>query len=294
MQISSVTDIDAEKMVVTGLGNGALHDTADLVALGMREGHVLTVREGAVPAAAPPTNMERLLGNEIQLLKKDGTSITVAGLPKEGVIGLYFSAHWCPPCRGFTPKLAEAYNKIRSDGKALEIVFVSSDKDEGAFAAYHAEQPWLALPFAQRGLKNALSNMFEIKGIPSLVLLDAATGKTITKDGRQVISADPEGRNFPWKTAGAASAPAAGAGLNVNALAAALQQATQQKKTQQEVQREQGMAQMTSRIHRCHSWREMCRLWMQCCFSWLHLFDSSMHMREPVQHSWSVPANVQT
>ena len=28
-------------------------------------------------------------------------------------IGLYFSAHWCPPCRGFTPVLADTYNKIK-------------------------------------------------------------------------------------------------------------------------------------------------------------------------------------
>eukprot|EP00961_Rhodomonas_salina_P072869 978910-Rhodomonas_salina.2 len=90
--------------------------------------------------------MDALLGQDTQLLKKDGV-LAVSDLPKEGVIGLYFSAHWCPPCRGFTPKLAEAYNKIRANGKALEIIFVSSDKDEKSFADYHAEQPWLALPF---------------------------------------------------------------------------------------------------------------------------------------------------
>ena len=27
------------------------------------------------------------------------------------VIGLYFSAHWCPPCRAFTPKLVRAYTE---------------------------------------------------------------------------------------------------------------------------------------------------------------------------------------
>jgi thiol-disulfide isomerase/thioredoxin len=32
---------------------------------------------------------------------------------RSDVIGLYFSAHWCPPCRGFTPHLAETYDAIR-------------------------------------------------------------------------------------------------------------------------------------------------------------------------------------
>jgi len=30
------------------------------------------------------------------------------------VKALYFSAHWCPPCRGFTPKLTEFFNKANS------------------------------------------------------------------------------------------------------------------------------------------------------------------------------------
>jgi len=142
--------------------------------------------------------MDTILGNNTQFLKKNAT-VPLSDLPKDGVIGLYFSAHWCPPCRGFTPKLAEAYDKIRANGKALEIIFVSSDKDEKTFSEYHAEMPWLALPFDKRDLKAQLSKKYKVQGIPSLVLLDAATGKTITKNGREAISSDTEGAKFPWK-----------------------------------------------------------------------------------------------
>ena len=28
------------------------------------------------------------------------------------LVGIYFSAHWCPPCRGFTPKLVEFFSEL--------------------------------------------------------------------------------------------------------------------------------------------------------------------------------------
>ena len=50
----------------------------------------------------------------------------MSALADKQVVGLYFSAHWCPPCRGFTPKLTEVYTAIKGTDKSLEIVFVSS------------------------------------------------------------------------------------------------------------------------------------------------------------------------
>jgi len=44
---------------------------------------------------------------------------------------LYFSAHWCPPCRGFTPVLAQAYNDATD--KNCEVIFLSSDGSESEF-----------------------------------------------------------------------------------------------------------------------------------------------------------------
>eukprot|EP00929_Paragymnodinium_shiwhaense_P097257 TRINITY_DN58_c0_g1_i14.p1 TRINITY_DN58_c0_g1~~TRINITY_DN58_c0_g1_i14.p1 ORF type:complete len:441 (-),score=142.01 TRINITY_DN58_c0_g1_i14:291-1496(-) len=111
-------------------------------------------------------------------------------------VALYFSAHWCPPCRGFTPKLA-AWYKENLSAKGLEVVFVSSDKDEGQFKDYFGEMPWLALPYSERAKKDALSKKFKVNGIPALVILDA-DGKTITTDGRAAVSGDPKGNDFPW------------------------------------------------------------------------------------------------
>jgi len=51
------------------------------------------------------TQMEALLGGT--LLKKGCEEVNTAdALKGKRAVGLYFSAHWCPPCRGFTPKLA--------------------------------------------------------------------------------------------------------------------------------------------------------------------------------------------
>jgi nucleoredoxin len=135
----------------------------------------------------------------------DGCTITKAGaevpastLATTEVVGLYFSAHWCPPCKMFTPKLAETYKQVVAAGKSFEIVFVSSDRDEKSFAEYAAEQPWAHLAFKDREAKARLSKKYKVSGIPSLVLLDGKTGKVITMDGRSALSNDPKGAKFPW------------------------------------------------------------------------------------------------
>jgi len=143
---------------------------------------------GAKYPWAPPTPAEKAkavldaLGPE--LIEK------ISGKP----IGLYFSAHWCPPCRGFTPKLAEYYNKGLKD--KMEIVFVSSDRDQASFDEYSKEMPWLTLPYEKRSEKEALSKAFQVNGIPSLVVLHP-DGTVVTTEGRARVEKDPSGQDFP-------------------------------------------------------------------------------------------------
>merc|ERR1711939_646031 len=125
---------------------------------------------------------------------KQGQKPTNEVLAGKEVIGLYFSAHWCPPCRGFTPQLGKFYDSIK-DTKNFEIIFVSSDRDASQFKEYYDEQDaWAALPFKDRATKNALSKKYKVRGIPTLVILDGKTGETITLDGR-------DGRGVPLEAA---------------------------------------------------------------------------------------------
>lgn len=101
--------------------------------------------EGAKFPWAPPTKEEKAK-MLVEALGQD-----LVGKAGGKTIGLYFSAHWCPPCRGFTPKLAEMYNDGLKD--KMEIIFISSDRYESAFNEYFGEMPWLALPYAKRSEK---------------------------------------------------------------------------------------------------------------------------------------------
>lgn len=136
------------------------------------------------------------LFGDIKLKSKSG-EVCVASLSEKAAVGLYFSAHWCPPCKMFTPQLAKFYTS-HAASKNLEIVFVSSDKDEGAFNNYYGEMPWLALPFEQRDLKNKLSKKWKVQGIPTLVILDNHA-QTITTKARENVTEDPTASDFPWR-----------------------------------------------------------------------------------------------
>merc|ERR1712118_578988 len=136
----------------------------------------------------PPTPAEKA---KIVLDTLGSAAITKVG---SKAIGIYFSAHWCPPCRGFTPKLAQFYKDGLRD--KMEIVFVSSDRDQDSFNENYHEMPWLAMPFEKRTEKAALSDAFGISGIPSFVVL-SADGTVITTEGRRHVMADPKGKSFP-------------------------------------------------------------------------------------------------
>ena len=98
---------------------------------------------------------------------------------------LYFSAHWCPPCRAFLPKLMDAYHKIKAKDDAFEVIFISSDKDQESFDEFFSGMPWLALPFGDTR-KASLSRTFKVNGIPTVVAI-GPSGRTVTKEARDLI-----------------------------------------------------------------------------------------------------------
>ncbi len=124
-----------------------------------------------------------------KLVRSDGTEASADAL-KDKTVLVYFSAHWCPPCRRFTPELVKAYNQWKTDDKPVELVFVSSDKDEAAMTGYMTEtkMEWLAVPFADRDRKNALARNWSVRGIPMLVVV-SPEGKTLSTDGVSVVYA---------------------------------------------------------------------------------------------------------
>ena len=110
-------------------------------------------------------------------IKGDLTGPAVEGTPK--YTALYFSAHWCPPCRLFTPKLVEWYKGFKAKHPNFELVFVSSDRDEAAMQKYIKDtgMPWQAVRFDQA--QSEVFRKFSSDGIPYLVLV-GEDGKDLT------------------------------------------------------------------------------------------------------------------
>jgi hypothetical protein len=81
--------------------------------------------------------------------------------------------------------LAELYEQLKEafPTRGLEIVFVSSDRDAASFRSYFAAMPWIAVPVSSDAFprcKQRLSETYGIRGIPSLVVLDAMSGQVVS------------------------------------------------------------------------------------------------------------------
>jgi nucleoredoxin len=86
-----------------------------------------------------------------------------------GYVGFYFAGSWCPPCRPFLPKLMQTYRACHSKGHQFELVFVSADEDNSAFAASFKPMPWYALPLGDPRI-DQITDRCAVSELPSLVI----------------------------------------------------------------------------------------------------------------------------
>ncbi|MCX7805465.1 MAG: thioredoxin family protein [Planctomycetota bacterium] len=122
------------------------------------------------------------------LLDAEGEPASLNRL-KGKIVGIYFSAHWCPPCRAFTPKLVEFRDK---NADRFEVVFVSSDRSEKDQFNYIKEtgMKWTTVKFKSPAA-DALKKKFDVAGIPKLVIL-APSGDMISEQGRAEVTSAPD------------------------------------------------------------------------------------------------------
>ena len=137
----------------------------------------------------------KYLGNT--LLGDGGNKLlSLSALEKIPVVGLYFTAEWCPPCKIFTPHLLKFYKEVNKDEKKFEVVLVSCDLDLQEFEIHFKQHPWLSLPFDQK-LCSEIAERYDVSQVPTLVIL-RRNGKMLKKEGRYDVRFKPEDCLDSW------------------------------------------------------------------------------------------------
>eukprot|EP01084_Bolivina_argentea_P048833 89900_1 len=145
----------------------------------------------------PPGGLKEVVGDTF--VKQDGNKTSFdQSIQNNKLIAIYFSAHWCPPCRGFTPVLKRCYNQWKKQNKQIEVIFCSGDSDINTFQNYFKDEhgDWLAIEFGSQTIQN-LQNLFSVRGIPKLVVIDEL-GHLVDADGRSTISSMQQNAINKW------------------------------------------------------------------------------------------------
>lgn len=101
-------------------------------------------------------------------------------LPKSKYVLLDFWASWCGPCRAAIPNVKALYEKY--DRSQLNVLSVSLDKNRADWEQAMEEEnmPWKQAWAGEGGMRNDVSQNYNISSIPCLILIDS--------DGRVLLS----------------------------------------------------------------------------------------------------------
>ena len=139
--------------------------------------------------------MEKIIGGEVRYAD---TTNGINNFTDAKFFGIYFGAHWAPPCRLFTRTLSEFYKETNANGKHFEVIFVSLDGNLEAFERNYKEMPWLAVPYTDEARISSLKQRYGINGIPTMVILNNE-GVLVSYDGRKDIQKDSSACLSKWE-----------------------------------------------------------------------------------------------
>ncbi|MEY2546197.1 MAG: nucleoredoxin [Verrucomicrobiota bacterium] len=213
--LSAEQDAKAQAAIVDQTNRRAAQ-TAQMEKANARYQAQVTAQRTAKPAEAPANAnaiANALKGDLVKIDNGNLAPMSDDAFAKKKLIGLYFSAHWCGPCRKFTPQLVEYYNRVIAQQPDVEFVFVSADRTADAMQNYMRESkmPWPALDYAKVESNEAIRK-YAGKGIPCLVIVDQ-TGRVISNsyDGEKYLGPEKVLGDLDTIFAGVAAKRVAGA-----------------------------------------------------------------------------------
>ena len=174
---AKLVEIDPDKNEAVFLKDNGRHYRFRIDQLSEADQKYISTRKDTLPETVEPiteqfTAFEKSIGKDLVKFSAGRMKrVPEAELNAKDYYAIYYSAHWCPPCRKFTPQLVSFYNSYAKKHGNFEIIFVSSDRSKDAMEDYMktTNMPWLALEFGQRSHP---ATGYSGSGIPCLVLLD--------------------------------------------------------------------------------------------------------------------------